>query len=396
MKTVKLRSGKLGKFRPGHPWIYKKHILKVDPSIKPGAVVDVVASDGGFIGTGYYNSHSDIAVRILTFGREAIDKVFFKTRIAEAAAKRSGLLAKTDAYRVVFSEADGLPGLIVDVYRSTAVLQVLTLGMERFKEMIVECIDEVLGPEFIYERSDSFYRKQEGLGERRGWWGEEGQGSIEITEGNATFLVDIMTGHKTGFYLDQRNARLAIENISKNKDVLDLFCYTGGFSVHAALGGARSVAGVDIKEGWLELARKNMELSGMTGSAGQSGKAEFVKSDVFDYLKNAHATGRTFDIIIVDPPSFVKTKHSIASAARGYEQLNLTAMRCLRPGGVLATFSCSHNMPNALFSDILKKSAAKSGKKMAILKRCHQAEDHPIVRAIPETEYLKGYFLKIE
>jgi 23S rRNA (cytosine1962-C5)-methyltransferase len=390
MKSIKLRSGKLGKFRPGHPWIYKKHLLRVDPSIKPGTVVGVVASDGGFIGTGYYNSHSDISIRILTFGQEAIDKAFFMTRIAEAAAKRSSLLAKTNAYRAVFSEADGLPGLIIDMYGGTAVFQVLTLGMERFKEAVVECIDEVLKPGHIYERSDSLYRKQEGLGERRGWWGEEGSGCIEITEGKAVFLVDIVTGHKTGFYLDQRNSRFAIEGISKGKDVLDLFCYTGGFSVHAALGGARSVTGVDIKEDWLVLARRNMELSGL------SGQAEFIKADSFDYLKNIHTSGRTFDIIIVDPPSFVKTKHSVANAARGYEELNVTAMRCLRPGGVLATFSCSHNMPNQLFADILKKAAVKAGKKIAILKRCHQAEDHPIVKAIPETEYLKGYFLKVD
>jgi 23S rRNA (cytosine1962-C5)-methyltransferase len=390
MKGIKLRSGKLGKFRPGHPWIYKGHILKVDPSIKPGMIVGVVASDGKFIGTGYYNSHSDIAVRILTFGQEAIDKAFFKARIAEAVAKRAPLLAKTNAYRAVFSEADGLPGLIVDIYRNTAVFQVLTLGIERFKETIVECIDEVLNPEFIYERSDSAYRKQEGLGERKGWWGEEGPGSVEITEGKAVFLVDIVAGHKTGFYLDQRNARFAIESISKDKDVLDLFCYTGGFSVHAAIGSAKSVTGVDIKEDWLVLARKNMELSA------QAPKAEFVKSDGFNYLKNVHTAGRTFDIIIIDPPSFVKAKHAVASAARGYEGLNLTAMRCLRPGGVLATFSCSHNMPNELFSGVLKKAAIKAGKKMTILKRCHQAEDHPIVRAIPETEYLKGYFLKLD
>lgn len=396
MKAIKLRSGKLGKFRPGHPWIYKKHILKVDPSIKPGAVVSVVASDGKFIGTGYYNSHSDISIRILAFGQETIDKAFFRARIAEAAAKRSGLLARTNAYRAVFSEADGLPGLIIDIYGRTAVFQVLTLGIERFKETIVECIDEVLKPAYIYEKSDSLYRKQEGLGERRGWWGEEGSGCIEITEGKAVFLIDIVTGHKTGFYLDQRNSRFAIENISKGKEVLDLFCYTGGFSVHAAIGGAKSVTGVDIKEDWLVLARRNMELSGWPAKPDVAGRAEFIRSDVFNYLKNIHTSGRTFDIIIVDPPSFVKAKHSIASASRGYEELNLTAMRCLRPGGVLATFSCSHNMPNALFSDILKKAAAKAGRKMAILKRCHQAEDHPIVKSIPETEYLKGYFLKYE
>jgi len=389
-KSVKLRSGRLGKYRPLHPWIYKKHLLKTDPSIKPGAIVGVIAPDGKPIGTGYYNPHSDISVRILTFGNEPIDKAFFSSRIAAAAAKRAPLGKLTNAYRVVFSEADGLPGLIVDLYGETAVFQALTLGMERFKETIVECIDEVLKTKYIYERSDSVYRKQEGLEERRGWWGEEGSHCVEIREGKAVFLVDIVSGHKTGFYLDQRNSRFAIEGISKGKDVLDLFCYTGGFAVHAALGGAKSVLGVDIKEDWLILGRRNAELSGV------SGKTEFIKADSFEFLKNVYTSGRTFDIIIVDPPSFVKTKHSIASASKGYEELNLTAMRCLRPGGVLATFSCSHSMPNEIFGGILKKASAKAPKRITILKRCHQAEDHPMVRAIPETEYLKGYFLKVD
>jgi 23S rRNA (cytosine1962-C5)-methyltransferase len=389
VKAVKLRSGRLGKYRPGHPWIYKRQILKSDPSIKPGAIVDVVASDGKRIGTGYYNPHSDISVRILTFGSEQVDKAFFRSRIEAAVSKRAKLGALTNAYRTVFSEADGLPGLIIDRYGRTAVFQVLTLGMERFKESIVECIDEILKPEHIYERGDSAYRKQEGLEERRGWWGEDGSGCVEISEGKAVFLVDIVQGHKTGFYLDQRNSRLALGNISKGKEVLDLFSYTGGFAVHAALGGAKSALGVDIKEDWLVIARRNSELNGV------SGVTKFVRSDAFDFLRNMHTSGRTFDIIIVDPPSFVKTKHSIPSASRGYEAINLTAMRCLKEDGVLVTFSCSYNMPNETFSGILKKSAATAGKRLTILKRCHQSEDHPIVKKIPETEYLKGYFFRV-
>jgi 23S rRNA (cytosine1962-C5)-methyltransferase len=352
-------------------------------------VVGVIAPDGKRIGTGYYNPHSDITVRILTFGSEPIDKAFFASRIAAAAAKRAPLLKKTSAYRAVFSEADGLPGLIIDMYGETAVFQVLTLGIERFKETVVECIDEALKARYIYERSDSVYRKQEGLEARQGWWGEEGAPCVEIKEGKAVFLVDIVGGHKTGFYLDQRNSRLAIEAFSRGKDVLDLFCYTGGFAVHAALGGASAVLGVDVKEDWLILGRRNSELSGVAG------KTEFVRSDVFGYLRNIYTSGRTFDIIIVDPPSFAKAKHSVAAATKGYEELNLTAMRCLKPGGVLATFSCSHNMPNEIFSAILKKAAARAGRQISILKRCHQAEDHPIVKTIPETEYLKGYFLNV-
>lgn len=389
-KAVKLRSGKLGAHRAGHPWIYKRQLLRTDPSIKPGAIVDVVAPDGKYIGTGYYNPHSDISVRILSFSGEPIDSRFFHSRISASYEKRRKLEAVTDSYRIVFSEADGLPGLVIDRYGDTAVFQVLTLGMERFKETIVDQIDGIINPRYIYERSDSAYRKQEGLGERRGWWGDEGLGCVEIREGRARFLVDIVLGHKTGFYLDQRNSRLAIESISKGKTVLDAFSYTGAFAVHAALGLAESVTGADIKEDWLILARRNSELSGV------SGRTVFMRSDGFDLLKNMQTSGRTFDIIIVDPPSFVKTRHSIASASRGYEELNLAAMRCLNDGGVLATFSCSHNMPNEIFSGILKKSAAKARKKLTILKRCHQAEDHPIVRAIPETEYLKGYFLKVQ
>jgi 23S rRNA (cytosine1962-C5)-methyltransferase len=388
-KSIKLRSGRLGAHRAGHPWIYKRQILRTDPSIRPGDIVNVIAPDGKYIGTGYYNSHSDICIRILTFTNEPIDAGLFRSRMAAADEKRSKIKPLTDAYRVVFSEADGLPGLVIDRYGGTVVFQALTLGMERFKETIIDLIDEILKPEYIYERSDSPYRKFEGLEERRGWWGDEGSGCVEISEGRARFLVDIVRGHKTGFYLDQRSARLAIGSAAKGRDVLDLFSYTGGFAVHAALGGARSALGVDIKEDWLALAGRNSELSGV-------GKiTEFARSDAFGYLKKMKTEGRLFDIIIVDPPSFAKAKYSLASASRGYEELNTAAMRCLKDGGTLATFSCSHNMPNEIFSGILKKASEKAGKSVSILKRCHQAQDHPIVRAIPETEYLKGYFLRI-
>lgn len=389
-KSVKLRSGKLSTVRPGHPWVYKRQLLKTDPTIKPGSLVSVIASNGAFAGTGYYNPHSDITVRILTFKDETVDAGFIKARIAAAVAKRSEVLNKTNAYRAVFSEADGLPGLIVDVYGDTAVFQALTLGIERFKETVVDAIDEIVKPKFIYERSDSDYRKQEGLEPKAGWWGDQGDRFVEISEGGTRFIVDIMAGHKTGFYLDQRNSRLALAPMAKGKDLLDIFCYTGAFAVHAVRAGARSVVGVDIKEDWLELARKNAELNNVAG------RTEFIKSNGFAFLKKCRESGRTFDIVIVDPPSFAKSKHSVAGASRGYAELNRAALGCLRSGGILATFSCSHNMPNDRFSGIVKKAVADSGKRSTILKRCHQAEDHPIVRAIPETEYLKGYFLKIE
>ena len=400
-KSIRLRTGKKGIIRPNHPWIFKTQLLKADPSIKPGDIISITDNGSKFIGRGYYNPRSEIAVRLLTFTDEPINKKFFTDRIVKALEKRQQTFSGraglnlpyhdciTNARRIVFSEADGLPGLIIDLYNDTAVFQALTLGMDRFKEEIADIIDELLKPKYIYEKSVSPFRKLEGLKDVSGWWGDEGKGLVEIFEGKAKFLVDIVNGHKTGFYLDQRKSRLALENISKDKTVLDLFCYSGGFSISAAISGARHVTGADIKEDWLELARKNAELNGV------GEKTEFIKGEVFGILKDINDSDRKFDIVIVDPPSFLKNRDSVITAAKGYRELNSLAMRALADGGVLATFSCSHNMPSDLFSKIIKEAAADADKKFTILKRCHQAEDHPIVKSIPETEYLKGYFLKM-
>lgn len=389
-KTIKLRSGKLGKHPPNHPWIFRNQILKmIDPSIRPGDIISVVDGENKFLGRGYYNPHSEISIRLLTFKDEPIDVAFFYRRFTDALEKKKAILKKTDAFRAVFSEADGLPGLIVDVYRDTAVFQVLTLGMERSKDMIVGSIKAVLKPKFIYEKSDSPFREKEGLRGVRRWWGDPGRTLVEIFEGKTKYIVDIEHGHKTGFYLDQRKSRLALGDISKDKRVLDLFCYTGAFSVSAALHGAREVIGVDVKREWLELAEKNASLNGVAN------KVDFIEGDVFPVLKDILARGEKFDIVVLDPPSFLRSKESRESAARGYKELNLMAMKALVSGGILATFSCSHNMPNELFSQVVKKAASEADRDLTILRRLHQAEDHPIVRSIPETEYLKGYLLKI-
>ncbi|MBP7055592.1 MAG: class I SAM-dependent rRNA methyltransferase [Candidatus Omnitrophica bacterium] len=389
-KTIKLRSGKLGLHKPGHPWIFRNQLLKdIDPSIKPGDIISVVDRDNKFIGRGYYNSHSEITIRLLTFKDEPVDEGFFISRLRDAFEKRKPILEYTDAFRVVFSEADGLPGLIVDMYKNTAVFQLLTFGMEKLEPYITSSIAFVLKPAFIYEKSVSPYREIEGLRDVKKWRGEAGENIIEIREGRSRFLVDIERGHKTGFYLDQRRSRMALENICKGKRVLDLFSYTGGFSVSAAVSGASDVTGVDIKREWLELAERNTALNSVAD------KVNFIEGDAFAVLKDICERGEKFDIVILDPPSFLKSRESIKTAAKGYEELNLMAMKALNPGGVLATFSCSHNMPNELFNSILKKAATQAKREIGIIKRCHQAEDHPIIRTIPETEYLKGYFLKI-
>ena len=387
-KSVRLRSGGKGVIRPQHPWIFRAQLLKTDPAIKPGDIVSVTNEKNEFIGRGYYNPKSQIIVRLLTFIDEPIDTAFFHKRFTEAIEKRKGLKAVTNAYRAIFSEADGLPGLIVDVYNDTLVFQVLTLGMEKLKPQVTDMMDEVLKPKYIYEKSVSPFRRIEDIKDITGWWGDEGKGLVDISEGKAKFLVDIIGGHKTGFYLDQRRSRMALEHIAKGKNVLDLFCYAGGFSVSAAVYGAKSVLGVDIKDEWLTLARENAVLNGVGGNT------NFIKGDSFAVLKKMNDSGEKFDIIVLDPPSFLKSRESVVSASKGYRELNAMAMKALVDGGVLATFSCSHNMPNELFAKVIKEAAVKAGKKFTILKRCHQAEDHPIVRSIPETEYLKGYFLK--
>ena len=390
MKIIRLKTGRHGILRTGHPWIYKRQLLKVDPSIRPGDIVSLINSENKFVGKGYYNPKSEISIRIVSFGDETLNKQFFYNRVKGAIEKRKGLLVKTNAYRAVFSEADGLPGLIVDVYSDTAVFQILTLGMEKVKDSLIESIKTVLNPRYLYEKSKSPFRKLEGLKDIAMWHGKTGDAVIEIFEGKAFFLADIVNGHKTGFYLDQRNSRLAMEGISKGKKILDIFCYTGAFSVHAAISGAQKILGADIKDDWIKLGRKNTELNKVAA------KIEFIKGDAFSVLKNIHNSGELFDIIIIDPPSFLKSKESLASASKGYKELNLIAMKTLTEGGILATFSCSYNMPNEIFSKILKEAAIAAKKKIMILKRCHQADDHPIVRTIPETEYLKGYFLKID
>jgi 23S rRNA (cytosine1962-C5)-methyltransferase len=269
------------------------------------------------------------------------------------------------------------------------VIQVFTLGMDNLKGMILQILLDAVKAKFVYERSDSPFRRMEKLKPVKQWIGAAGKDEVQIREGAAKFAVDIVKGHKTGFYLDQRRSRLALKEIAKDRSVLDLFCYTGGFSVNAALGGAAGVLSVDTKKDWLELASRNACSNGMQD------KIEFRHGDAFKVMQELCGSGRKFGIIVVDPPSFLKSKKDIVMASRGYKELNTMALKALSPDGILCTFSCSHNMPNDIFSGILKDSAKAAGRSFTILKRCHQDKDHPILKDVPETEYLKGYFLKV-
>ena len=388
-KIIQLRTGKKGILKPSHPWIFKGQFLKVASGIRPGDIVSVVNGQGKFVGRGYYNPASEITIRLLTFNNEAIDEQFLHKKISDAIAKREFLSELTNAKRLIFSEADSLPGLIVDQYNDTIVFQIATLGMERMKETVLKILADVVNPKYIYEKSDSPFRKIEGLKTIKKWRLYEGVTNIEIREDSAKFIVDIENGHKTGFYLDQRRSRIALKEIARDKTVLDLFCYTGGFSINAALGGAKKVTGVDIKPEWLESARKNAILNDV------SDDIDYKEGDVFEVLENICNSGEKFDIIVLDPPSFAKDKKSIITAAKGYKKLNTLAMKSLTEDGVLCTFSCSHSMSNGIFSDVVKTSAVAAEKHLTILKRCHQDKDHPMIKSIPQTEYLKGYFVKV-
>ena len=387
-KIITLRTGKKGKLKPGHPWIFKGQALKVPPGISPGDIVTIVSGKGGFVGRGYYNPASDIAIRLLTFKEESIAASFIHRRIKDAVEKRGFLNDVTNAKRLIFSEADALPGLIADIYNNTLVIQIYTLGMDKLRGVILDAVRDVVAPKYIYEKSDSPFRRIERLKPVKCWVGTPGVAEVEIDEDRAKFIVDVENGHKTGFYLDQRRSRLALRAISKGKRVLDLFCYTGGFSINAALGGAKDVFGIDIKRDWLDLARRNAALNNVSDAV------KFNDSEAFEAIKNICDSGEKFDIIVVDPPSFLRSKRDLASAAKGYKEINTLAFKALSSGGVLCTFSCSHNMPNKMFSDVVKEAAVCAGKKFTILKRCRQDRDHPIAKEVPETEYLKGYFLK--
>jgi 23S rRNA (cytosine1962-C5)-methyltransferase len=380
-----------------HPWINKNEIIVKQASLEPGGAITLLDTKGKFVARGYCNLNSGIACRLLTFKDEPLDKDFFKTRITAALKRREELIKNTDAYRLIFSEADGLAGFVADVYNDTTVFQVLTAGADQLKKIFLQALAEIVAPKYIYERSDTRFAKLEGFSGFAGWHGPTGKNLIEIFEDlkdtRARFSVDIISGHKTGFYLDQRKSRQALKEIinpQKQMNVLDVFSYCGGFAVWAALFGAKKITAVDVKQDWLDLGRQNALLNKVEE------RIEFIKSDAFDFLKKSQKDDEKFDVIILDPPSFLQDKTALAAAIKGYRELNSLAFRLLGKGGVLATFSCSHNMKGELFSRIVRESAESTGKKITIVKRCHQDVDHPIIREIPQTEYLKGYFLRVE
>ncbi len=387
MAEVVLRRGEEKDIFAGHLWIYDNEVQQLRGEVEDGGIVDVISSGGRFLGRGYVNRKSRILVRLMTFEREEIDREFLRRRLETAIALRRRL-GYENACRLVFAEADYLPALIVDKFADCLVLQTLALGIDRFKSDIVELLAEMLAPRCIYERNDVPLRAREGLPQQTGVLFGENPGRVEIEEHGLRLLVDVENGQKTGYFLDQRENRAAIEPFVKDAEVLDCFCHTGSFALHAAKYGARSVEAVDISDEALALARENAALNGMEA-------IRFEQANVFDLLREDERTGRQYDTVILDPPAFCKTRSALHGAYRGYKEINLRAMKLLRPGGFLITCSCSHFMTPDLFLKMLQEAAADVGRPARIIEIRYQAKDHPTSVAADESLYLKCVTLQV-
>ncbi len=390
MPTAKivLKPGREKPLLNRHPWVFSGAIRDVRGDPAPGDVVDVYAHDGRFLGRGYINPRSQITVRMLSTAADPIDAAFWRQRLQRAFAMRDALpqLRHTTAYRLVNAESDGLPGLVVDRYGDFLVMQVLTLGIERWKETLAELLMELLAPRGIVERSDVEIREKEGLPPRVGVLaGEAPPETVEIVEYGVRFQVDLMRGQKTGFYLDQRENRRRIADYAEGREVLNAFAYTGGFGIHAAVAGAAHVVHLEASEEALALARRNVTLNDLPPE-----RQSYVTGDVFQVLREYRDTGRTFDLVVLDPPKFAHTKSQVEAACRGYKDINWLAFRILRPGGVLFTFSCSGLVSAELFQKVVFAAASDAERPVQVLERMTQAADHPFLLSFPEGEYLKG------
>lgn len=389
---VRLKKGKEKRLLSGHPWVYRTDIDIVRGPVEPGDTVLVETHRGKPLGLGYYNPASFITVRMLTENpEETIDAAFFARRIENALSYRVRLFGDgtTDAFRVVFAEADFLPGLIVDAFGPYLVVQFLTLGMEKRRSDVLEALETILRPEGIYERSDVEVRRKEGLEARTGWLSGEGKTKIPIRENGLSFFVDIARGQKTGHFLDQRENRRALSRYVQGARVLDCFTYTGGFGIHAAFFGAREVLGVDVSEWAIALAVENARANGVEG------KVRFLVADVFEVLREFYKKGERFDVVVLDPPAFVKEKEALEGALRGYRDINLFAMKLLTPSGILVTSSCSHHVSEDRFLEVLEDAACDAKRRLQILERRGQAQDHPVLVGYPESRYLKCFILRV-
>jgi 23S rRNA (cytosine1962-C5)-methyltransferase len=392
MARLHLKLSRDRSVRRFHPWIFSGAVNRIEGT-KESGIVEVIAADGAFLGRGFYNPHSQIVCRMLTWQDEPIDAEFFQRRIAAAYRIRAGCFGEkmesdTDAFRVVNAEGDGLPGLIVDKYAAYLVVQISTLGMSHFRREIVAALQQILQPQGIFERSTGAALQEEGLEPvAQVLAGDEPPAAIQIRENNLCFAVNIQQGQKTGFFLDQRDNRAWVGRTCRNRKLLNGFGYTGAFSVYARQGGAQRVLTVDSSAPALENAKKNFALNDFAFVS-----EDFVAADLFQYLR---AATEKFDFIILDPPAFAHRQKDVDNAARAYKDINLQALKVIEPGGLLLTCSCSQPMAPELFQKILFAAAADAGRQVRIIGQSGHALDHPINIYHPEGRYLQAMLLHV-
>ncbi|HFQ5214898.1 TPA: class I SAM-dependent methyltransferase [Vibrio vulnificus] len=378
-----------------HPWIFSRGIDRVEGNPQLGETVDVYGHDGKWLAKAAYSPESQIRARVWSFEKQDINRAFFVKRIQDAQLLREDVIERDGltGYRLIAAESDGMPGVTIDRYQNFFVCQLLSAGAEHQKQNIVDALIEVFPDCNVYERSDVSVRKKEGLQETTGvLHGEMPPKSVVIEENGVKISVDIVGGHKTGFYLDQRDSRQQAMKYVKDKEVLNCFSYTGGFGLYALKGGAKRVINADVSQLALDTAKFNAELNEFDIS---KKRAVFLNADVFKLLREYRDQGTTFDVVIMDPPKFAESKAQLNGACRGYKDINMLAMQILKPGGTLLTYSCSGLMDQVLFQKIIADAAVDAGRSVKFVERFEQAADHPTDTAYPEGFYLKGFACKV-
>ena len=395
MSKLVLNPGKERSLLRRHPWVFAGSVARLEGRARPGDTVEVVADDGRFLGRAAWSPESQIRARIWSFAADiTIDHAFFKRRVAESVVRRAThpLLAGESGLRLIHGESDGLPGVIADRFGDVVVVQLTSAGAEKWREAIVAALVQATGCTAVYERSDSDVRGLEGLGPKTGCvHGELPKDVLTIVENGVRMEVDVISGHKTGFYLDQRDNRRLTGLLAAGRSVLNCFCYTGGFSLQALAGGATSVLSIDSSAPALDGARRNLAMNPQLDAS----RAEWLQADVFEALRALKSEGRRFDLIVLDPPKFAPSAAHADRASRAYKDINLFGFRLLNPGGILMTYSCSGGIGLELFQKIVAGAASDAGVDARILHRLSASADHPVGLAVPEGEYLKGLALQV-
>lgn len=389
MHKLILKAGREKSLKRRHPWVFSGAVAKLQGEPGPGETVEVHSADGEFLAVAAFSPKSQIVARAWDWEKRAVDGEFIRERIARAVACRRSLMGEVEAMRLVHGESDGLPGVVADRYGDTVVLQLSSAGAERWREAIADALLEAGGAARIWERSDADVRELEGLAPVTGpLRGPREPTRIVIAEEGLRFAIDLEHGHKTGFYLDQRDNRQQLRALAAGRDVLDAFCYTGGFALNAVAGGAKSVAALDSSAEALEIARENSALNGLAAPG-------WIEADVFQQLRKFRDSRRDFDLVVLDPPKFAPTAAHAEKAARAYKDINLLALKLLRPGGLLMTFSCSGGISADLFQKIVAGAALDAGMDAQIVAHLGAAADHPVALNFPEGEYLKGLICRV-